>query len=435
MEFRDPIHGAIELDPLETALVRDPWIQRLRTVGQMGFSPVAFPGATHSRFMHSLGVLHLAGVAFDRAYRDWKFEHPESRSVLRRCVRAAALCHDLGHPPYSHSMEFAMPAVSALGLRWGGASRSGRRATHEDYTLAILEHTSLGRCIDEGAPFSAKHVAALINAEVDVTDDLFVDGGCDHRRLLSQIISSELDVDRLDYLPRDAFFSGARYGQVDTGWLISNLVAWPDGDQATLGLEGRAVYAFDHFLLARHHMFLMVYFHHKSVVYDELLKRHVESVGASAVLPADLDAYLRYDDVWVGARLREHRGEWAQRIATHAPYARLLERHSSLGGVDVDAATQVLRASGVDVIAAASRGRLSKTVMGQKRRNAPEICVLERTQGLPIERVRPLSESSQVFVRYADERVIERLYVAPEQEKEAKALLIEKRLFEPSCET
>ena len=122
-------------------------------------------------------------------------------------------------------------------------------------------------------------------------DDFFVDDGLDHRRLLSQIVSSELDVDRLDYLVRDARYTGANYGQVDVNWLISNLDAWPADGQVCLGLDGRAVYAFDHFLIARHHMFLMVYFHHKSVVYEEMLRRYVDSAGCTWTFP-ELDGWL-----------------------------------------------------------------------------------------------------------------------------------------------
>jgi len=422
VEVRDPIHGAIVLDRSEVAVADHPWVQRLRNIRQTGFSQMAFPGASHTRYVHSLGVMHLAGLAFDHAYRAWTFDRPDARERFRSAVRVAALCHDLGHPPFSHCLEFAMPPLADLGLTWIRPER--RKATHEDYTVAILERTDLGRTIDRSFPFTARHVAALVRSDVKAGDDFFVDGGLDHRRLLSQIVSSELDVDRLDYLPRDATFTGARYGQVDTDWLLSNLSTWVANGQVNLAIEGRAVYAFDHFLLARHHMFLMVYFHHKSVIYEEMLRRWLSGPECPWPLPSDLDRYLHADDVALTAFLRTSSDPWALRVATQQPYRRVVERHGDARSTDTAEAEARLAEAGIDVIAAASTGRLSRYGdVGSKRRTAPEIYVLERMPGMPVERVRTLTEASQVFQRYADERVIARLYVPPEDVDRAYALL------------
>lgn len=424
MEVRDPIHGAIALDAGETVVADDPWFQRLRHIRQTGFSHLPFPGATHTRHAHALGVMHLAGRAFDSAYRDWTFERPDAAQRFRACVRLAALCHDLGHPPFSHCMEFAMPALGTLGVSWYGAGAGAvRKATHEDYTIAILQHGSIGRQIDQRFPFGARHVAALISAEVAPPDDFFVDGGLDHRRLLSQLVSSELDVDRLDYLVRDATFTGANYGQVDVNWLISNLEAWPDGGQVSLAMDGRAVYAFDHFLIARHHMFLMVYFHHKSVIYEEMLRRYVQGEGCDWRFP-ELDGWLEVDDVALTAHLRASTDPWARRVVEQRPFRRVVERHGTPSEADVSKEEQVLRAAGFDVIANHSRGQLSRYhLWGRKRSKAPTIWVLDRMPGHPVDRVRPLAEASGVFERYADARVISRLYVEPERVDEARAAL------------
>lgn len=416
------MHGAIVLDRSEVAVADHPWVQRLRHVRQTGFSQLAFPGATHSRYVHSIGVMHLAGLAFDQAYRDFPFDRPDTRARLRAATRIAALCHDLGHPPFSHCTEFAMPRLAALGTTWLRAE--DRLATHEDYTVAILERTDLGRAIERSFPFGARHVASLVRPEVSPGDDFFLDGGLDHRRLLSQIVSSELDVDRMDYLVRDASQTGARYGQVDTSWLLGNLAAWVADGRVNLALEGRAVYAVDHFLLARHHMFLMVYFHHKSVIYEEMLRRHVERPDAPFVLPADLDVYLRADDVSLTMHLRSSDDPWARRIVEQRPYKRVIERHGSAREADTSVLEARLRGEGIDVIAVASTGKLSRyRSAGTKRRSAPEIYVLERTPGRPVERVRTLGDASQVFDRYADERVIARLYVPPEEAERADRAL------------
>ena len=159
MEVRDPIHGGVELDEAEAALIHEPFVQRLRMIKQVGFSNLPFPGANHSRFAHALGVMHVAGQAFDHAYRGWPFADPGARERFRAAVRLAALSHDLGHAPFSHCTEFAMPPVRELGLAWYRHDPGERRATHEDFTIAILEHTSTGRCIDRSFPCTARRAS------------------------------------------------------------------------------------------------------------------------------------------------------------------------------------------------------------------------------------------------------------------------------------
>ncbi len=422
MEVRDPIHGAIELDPSESRLIHHPFVQRLRMIRQVGFSFLPFPGANHSRFAHVLGVMHVAGQAFDRAYRGWTFQRPEARDQLRAAVRLAALSHDLGHPPFSHCSEFAMPPVRELNLAWYRSDPGARRATHEDYTIAILEHTSFGRAIDEGFPCLARHVAALICDDVRVEDDFFRDGGLDHRRLLSQIISSELDADRLDYLVRDATFSGAQYGLVDVGWILSHLSAHTAHGQVWLALGSGALYAFEDFLVARHHMFLQVYFHHTSVVYEEMLKRYVSEAAVPWRISADLDAYLFLDDVALEAHLRTVDDPWARRIVRRDPYRRVVEQHGPANQVSVEREANLLTEAGFDPIVSESTGRLSRYALGRRHADKP-IYVQERLPGQPVGRVLPLSEASSVFERYSDAHSIARVYVAPERRDEAFALL------------
>lgn len=424
MEVRDPIHGAIAVSPQETGIVDHPFVQRLRNIRSTGFSHLPFPGATHSRYAHSLGVMALAGRAFDSAYRGLELP-PPVRARFRAVLRLAALCHDLGHPPFSHSTEFAMPPLDALGLSWYRRDAiSDRRANHEDYTIAILEHSSLAEVIAANTDFTARHVAALISGDVEVDDDLFVVGGLDHRRVLSQIVSSELDVDRLDYLVRDSYYTGARYGQIDTSWLLSNLVAHPIDGRVSLALDFAAIYAFDDFMIARHHMFLMVYFHHKSVAYEELLKRYVLEEGTDWALPADLDAYLDVDDISLEHHLRTADSEWARRIVERRPFKRILEVHGTPAEVDLSNQERQLRDAGIDVIHAGSTGKLSRyNVAGQKRERAPRIYVLQRMPGLPVEKVHGLEEASRVYQRYADARRIARLYVRPEEVAEARGVL------------
>jgi uncharacterized protein len=423
LEVRDPIHGAIHVDKNEIAITDHVYVQRLRSIAQLGFSALPFPGATHSRYAHSLGVMQLAGRAFDSAYAQWEFEDPGARERFRSVVRMAGLCHDLGHAPYSHCTEFAMPQRSKLESPFVRPRKQSVRASHEDYTIAILAYPSLADAFTKNFSFTSRHVASLLSREVKVGDNFFWDGGFDHRRLLSQIISSELDVDRLDYLVRDATFSGAKYGQVDVGWLLSNLSAYPKDGQLWLALDSRALYAFEDFLIARHHMFLMVYFHHRSVVYEESLKRFMASQGDWS-LPVDLERYLTVDDAFLTKFLRGSDNEWARRIVDHQVYRRLIERHGNPREVELSSEVARLKEAGLDIIQANCTSRLSRYNIGGVR--SSEGASFFVTDGVELGgsgRVRRLIDATAVFARYADDRHIGRLYVAPEHLERAREVL------------
>lgn len=428
MEVRDPVHGAIGVGPDEMAIVDDPYIQRLRGIRQMGFSELPFPGAVHSRYAHSLGVMELAGRAFDSCFRRDPFLEPGRRAVYRTLVRLAALCHDLGHAPFSHCTEFAMPPLRALGVEAYAPDRVEHRldetASHEDYTIAILTNSTLCANIARHFPFTGRHIAALVSREVEPPDALFIDGGQDYRRILSQLISSELDVDRLDYLVRDSYFSGARYGQIDANWILSNLEWHVDAEgQVSLALDHRAIYAFDDFMIARLHMFVMVYFHHKSVVYEEMLRRHFTGPECGYRFPADTASYLRMDDIHLHAYLRGAPDAWARRIVERRPYRRALELHGTPAQVSLSAALARLAERGIDTLAAGSTGKLSRyNVIGQKREGAPRIYVIQRFPGIS-PRVLPLEDATRIFERYHDERQISRIYVAEDRVDEAQALI------------
>lgn len=428
MEVRDPLHGAIAVAPPEVEVVDHPFVQRLRGIRQTGFSELPFPSAVHTRYSHSLGCMELAGRAFDSCFRTPPFSEAR-RTLFRQLVRLAALCHDLGHAPFSHCTEFAMPPLRDLGIAAydpaAVAHRLDRTASHEDYTIAILTRSSLSRVIRDNFGFDGRHVAALVSREVTPPDDLFVEDGQDYRRILSQLISSELDVDRLDYLVRDSYFTGARYGEIDVGWILSNL-GWhrDDTGNVSLALDHRAIYAFDDFLIARYHMFVMVYFHHKSVVYEEMLKRHFTGPACAYRFPSDTDAYLSMDDVHLHSWLRAADCPWARRVVERRPYRRALELHGSAEEMRaVSEALDRLDAAGIDRLVAGSTGKLSRyNVMGQKRERAPGIWVVDRAPGRNV-RARPLEDASRVFERYQDERHIARVYVPEDRVEAAQALI------------
>jgi len=421
-EIRDPLHGAITVAQPEIAVIDHRFVQRLRGIGQLGFSHLAFPGATHTRYCHSLGAMQLAGRAFDACFRDDPFDSPAHRTAYRQCVRLAALCHDLGHPPLSHAAEFAMPNLKALGVRAYAsdkvAHRLETRASHEDYTVAILTQSSLADVISRNFPFTPQHVAALVSHEVTVEDDFFVHRGFDLRGLLSQLISSDLDVDRLDYLVRDSYFTGARYGQVDVNWLVSNMSRHVDQEgRVALALNRAALYAFDDFMIARFHMFVMVYFHQRSVAYEEMLKRYMNSAACGYHLPSDLGAYLETDDAHLMAHLRASNDPWARRIIEQRPYRVVWEGRGPTEGAELDAHQHTLTSAGFDVIAVPGHG----VVYGQRKPGAPHIYVLDGDGDTA--RAVPVDEATAIFSRYQDERCVARLYVEERDRQAAREVL------------
>ena len=423
-EIRDPLHGAITVDAAEKAIISHPFVQRLRGIRQLGFAHFPFPGATHTRYAHSLGVMAIAGRSFDAIFRDGPFSSRKKRVAYRHCVRLAALCHDLGHGPYSHAAEFAMPPVSALGIDVYDpaliARRSDQRASHEDYTVAIVTRSSLAQAISENFPFTPRHVAALISPDIPVDDDFFEDEGFDLRGILSQLISSNLDSDRLDYLARDSHYTGANYGQVDVPWLISHMGRHVDEDgHVSLALDKRALYAFDDYMVARFHMFLMVYFHQKSVAYELLLHKCMTDPDCDYHLPADMEGYLVCDDAHMQHWLRSSDNPWARRIIEHRPYKVALEVHGPPGEHDLTTRQKALKEAGIDAVIDHCTGAVYKAPSGGKL----PIYVRDHTRGG--RHATPLQAATGTIDRYAVKLSISRIFV-PRRALPTARIILEK---------
>jgi len=420
MEIRDPIHGAIELTPAETAIIDNSFFQRLRNIKQLGFGEFSFPGATHNRYCHSLGAMHLAGLAFDSIFKGFAFSSPQARWRFRQTVRLAALLHDVGHGPLSHSTEEVMPRVKDLHIKLAKKTLD-RKANHEDYTLKIVTDSSLSKDLSENfKDLNPIHVACLIDKEIKAPDDFFIENGLNFRPILSQIVSSELDVDRMDYLVRDSYYCGTSYGQVELRWIIANLTHHQQGDAVNLALDRRAVFTFDDFLLSRLHMYLVVYFHHKSVVYDEMLIRFLRSPDCDFFLPADINEYLRFDDHLIHSRMAESRNHWAQLISKRKPYRMLTESTSPKSNDLLDDVENRLKTVGIDFIRSSSTGRLSK-YYGTDNVHTEKIYLVDRMH----KREKPalIEEGTEIFERYQNARRIDRLYVNHADYKRAGELL------------
>jgi HD superfamily phosphohydrolase len=431
MDVRDPVHGHIALSDQEVAILDSQAYQRLRAIKQLGFSEFSFPGATHNRFLHSLGVCHLAGAAFDSIFTRHTFQKKGARERLRQVVRLAALLHDIGHGPLSHASEEVMPPLAALKVgaynRRASSIDPSRQANHEDYTIKFVTDSSLTEVLRQQFPdIDPFHVACLIDKSLTVPDDFFLDGGFDFRTILSQVVSSEMDVDRMDYLERDAYFCGTNYGKVELEWLLGNLSYHEVEGRLHLALNRRAVYTFDDFLLARHHMHLMVYFHHKSIIYEELIYRYLTSKDCSFKVPADIEGYVDCTDAALFQHLKKVDNPWARRMVERKPYRMLFELHSNQETDRPKRMSRHLEEAGIPVIHSNSQARLSKYHGGSEIDKALQIYVVDQydfnAEPFPIE------ETTEIFQRYEHTRRIDRLYVPPENFDTAEKLLTKSRL-------
>lgn len=432
MEIRDPVHGSINISDAETAVIETPEFQRLRSIKQLGFAEFSFPGATHNRFLHSIGVSHLAGLAFDQIFKKSSLSS-KSKEKFKALLKVAALLHDIGHGPLSHTTEEVMPSLADLDVQIykyrkpapGQSSfldSESNRANHEDYTIKYLTDSPLTDTLKQVYPdFQPYHIACLVDKSLDCPDDFFLDQGLNFRPILSQLVSSELDCDRMDYLERDSYFCGTNYGRVDLHWLISNMTTYISNNEVYLAINRRALYTFDDFLISRHHMHLMVYFHHKSIIYEEMLNLYLSSKDCDFFLPANIHEYTRYNDYKLFEHLAQSNNPWAKRIAARRPFRVLMELHHTVESPRPEKIQIALQQNGIDVIWSSSKARLSKYHTSSIYDRSLPIYVVDQYDRL--DQPSPIDESTEIFQKYEGTRIIDRLYVSPEQYPQAEQIL------------
>lgn len=239
--FNDPIYGFIRIpNTLIFDLIADPYFQRLRRISQMGLSYLVYPGAHHTRFHHALGSMHLMVKAIEVL----RFKGVEIRSEEENGLLCAILLHDIGHGPFSHAMENSI--VEGV--------------DHEHISLHFMEELN-----------------KRFNGSLTVALDIF--NGKYPKKFLNQLVSSQLDMDRMDYLKRDSFYTGVAEGGVNAERLITMLTVVDD----ELMVEEKGVYSVEKFLMARRFMYWQVYLHKTGVVAEQLLirilKRAKELIG------------------------------------------------------------------------------------------------------------------------------------------------------------
>ena len=266
-QYNDPIYGFITIPtPFIAKLVNHPYVQRLRRIKQMGLSFLVFPSTEHTRFQHALGAMHLATKAV-YALRQQQVEiSDEEAEALYACL----LLHDLGHGPFSHALEHVLFPNN----------------THEDMSIALM-----------------KKLNSVFDGKLSMAIEMFTNNYS--RGFFHQLISSHIDLDRLDYLKRDSFYSGVTEGNINSERLISMMMVVDD----KLVFNTKAVYSIEKFLLARRMMYWSVYLHKTSFIAEELLIRFFER--ATALIQSEkevkssiaLGYFLKNSDANIDAKL------------------------------------------------------------------------------------------------------------------------------------
>jgi len=422
IRIRDPIHGSIPVSEHELPVVDSRVFQRLRGIKQLGFTDQAFPGATHTRYAHSIGAMEVATRMFDALFppESGRLPGPE-RARFRQCLRLAVLLHDVGHPPASHASEPCMPQRALLALDRFSDTEQAERATHEDYTHALIVQSELTplllRALDR-IDATPADVAHLVTGRYPERTATFRASGVDFFPLLTQIVSGEMDADRMDYLQRDSFFAGVNYGKFDQSWLIENLAWHAVDDRAFLALSHRAVFAFEDFLLSRYHMFVSVYYHYIPVGFDTMLLRFFQDAPGEFSLAADLDAYVAMDDMALMGVMRQSKNRWAQRIANRQAFRRLLEINADGAPADFEAITAALTDAGVEHFSSRDHGVLSK-YYGMDAPDALPIYVRNE----PLRQAMPIHSYSRIYERYQQPTPLNRVYVHPDQQALGRRVL------------
>ncbi len=427
MEIRDPVHGSIPINDSEIQIIEHPFFQRLRNIKQLGFSEYVFPGATHTRYLHSIGVMNVATLVFNSLFKD---QNSKEIQRLKESLRLGCLLHDIGHAPLSHSTESVMPMVSALKLPKQFVDRE-RQATHEDYTIKSITDSSFTQSfkgVTSEFGIDPKAVAELV---IGATSDegYFTVNGVNYFPLLHQLVSSEMDCDRMDYLLRDSYFCGVSYGKFDLDWIIDNLKICTENNQAYLGISERAISTFDDFLLSRFHMFMMVYFHYRAVCLEQMLQRYFDSCKDEYSIPSEIEAYLEHDDSYLYRVLKKSQNIWAKRISMNNIPKKILETFGTVHLNQMQDLENYFNSQNIDYIKCSSTGRLSKYYSeNSPQNNFPMKVMRESSLSKNHRTVKNIQEATDLFLKYSQSHAVNRIHcdfdeLNPNQQKEVLKII------------
>jgi hypothetical protein len=374
------------------------------------------------------GIVSTSGDVLRKHFGEEDLGH------FRRLLRLAGLMHDLGHPPFSHVSEQFMPAFSALEIPegWFADPKQDRQAKHEDYSVVLIAALANG----PDAALSqdeARDIASLVHHGVTPSPSWEGRFGKKEQgrggihRLLRSLISGELDCDRMDYLLRDAYFTGAAYGAHDIDHLVGNLgVVDHDEMGLRLTIDATAVRTFEDFLLARYHMFIQVYMHKTTTAFDHYLDQALKNGEFALVVPGTAKEYAQLRDSTLIERLFEAaldpKNVWSRRLTERRPPKMLLQASNakSEDRALMEQVTAALTQAGVPYFTMESHQTLSKmlTAAAPPDPEGTAMLVRKKVFGAPV--YEPIERHSSLLNKYNEVIDIRNLYVLPEHVAEAK---------------
>jgi HD superfamily phosphohydrolase len=398
-EIRDPIHVFIRLHSYEKMVLDSRPFQRLRNITQLALTYLLYPGATHKRFEHSLGVMELAGRVFNvitnqanltDVVRDMlpDLNNPGARAYWEQVLRMAALCHDIGHLPFSHAAEEEL-----LPTGW----------SHERLSRLLIESDEMRAIWRKMVPpLEPEHIVKVAVGARKAPDLRF----SKWEAILSEIIVGDaFGVDRIDYLLRDSHHTGVAYGKFDHYRLVDELRILPSfegSSEPALGINVGGIYSAEALALARYFMFSQVYYHPIRLIYDHHLKDFLsawlsrDNLLGEGTFPTDVEGHLRMTDDEVNAALREaaleatHRGhQSASCIMRHKHFKVLYEKNPQDAKVHSSPGEAIAKAAQLEFGAEAIRYSKPKV-----KNVAPDFPVRERD-----ERIQPGISASDILSR------------------------------------
>lgn len=289
----DPVHGFIRFNEWEKKVINSAPFQRLRYIKQMGVAYLLYPGANHTRFEHSLGVMELVTRIYDSMTSPYHLEKTPShlipsskdeREYWRQILRFAALCHDLGHLPFSHTAERDL-------LSEGG---------HERMTIRIIQSPLMRSLWSSFGPHAESDILKLAVCEKELKACGIATELSDWEKVLSQAITDDnFGADRIDYLIRDARYTGVGYGHFDFHQLIDTLRILPSLQETntfSIGVSRSGIQSVESLWIARYLMYARVYHHPKARVYTLHMSRFMCDYYQEVGFPEDPEAYLKETD-------------------------------------------------------------------------------------------------------------------------------------------
>jgi hypothetical protein len=267
LDIVDPIHNFIRVYETELKVIDSPVFQRLRRIRQLSGAHLTYPSAQHSRFEHSLGVMHIAGQAANALKEKGLLNQDQIQNI-----RLAALLHDVGHGPFSHLFEEVL--------------QEKRKVSHEEMGKKIILKSEIGDTLSK-LGFDKKFITKLAFGDTKY-------------RFVNEIVSGSLSADMMDYLQRDGYFTGAEHAKIDHQRIIQSL----DVYKSRLALDRSALYSFESMVLSRYQMFKAVYFH-KTVRSAEVMMLESIRLADSHLnfTSLNLDEYVKLTDEFVVAQI------------------------------------------------------------------------------------------------------------------------------------